>query len=35
MTADERAELIAFLRSFTDKTFLTDPRYSDPWKKEP
>lgn len=35
MTADERAELIAFLRSFKDKKFLTDPRYSDPWKKEP
>lgn len=35
MTADERAELIAFLRSFTDEKFLTDPRYSDPWKKEP
>ncbi len=35
MTADERAELIAFLRSFTDEEFLTDPRYSDPWKKEP
>ena len=35
MTAGERAELIAFLRSFTDEKFLTDPKYSDPWKKEP
>ena len=35
MTSQERADLIAFLRSFTDETFLTNPKYSDPWKKEP
>jgi cytochrome c peroxidase len=33
MTAEERADLIAFLRSLTDEKFLTDPRYSDPWKE--
>ncbi|HEY7800491.1 MAG TPA: hypothetical protein VIA80_17120, partial [Hyphomonadaceae bacterium] len=33
MTAEERADLIAFLRSLTDEQFLTDPRYSDPWKE--
>ena len=35
MTPEERADLIAFLRSFTDETFLKNPKYSDPWKKEP
>jgi len=27
----ERADLLAFLESLTDSTFLTDPRFSDPW----
>ncbi len=35
MTPDERADLIAFLKSLTDETFLTNPKLSDPWKKEP
>ncbi|HEX4339519.1 MAG TPA: MbnH family di-heme enzyme [Polyangiaceae bacterium] len=30
-TADERADLIAFLNSLTDDDFLKDPRFSDPW----
>ena len=34
MTPDERADLIAFLKSLTDETFLTNPKLSDPWKKE-
>ncbi len=33
ITADERADIIAFLRSFTDTDLLTNPKYSDPWKK--
>lgn len=28
----ERADIIAFLRTLTDETLLTDPRYSDPFK---
>lgn len=30
LTPDERADLLAFLRSLTDDAFLTDPRWSDP-----
>ena len=33
MTPEERADMIAFLRSFTDETFVTNPKFSDPWKK--
>lgn len=32
ITAQEKADLIAFLNSLTDEGFLNDPRYSDPWK---
>jgi cytochrome c peroxidase len=31
LTAGERADLLAFLQSLTDSTFLTDPRFADPW----
>jgi cytochrome c peroxidase len=31
ITAAEKADLIAFLRSLTDSTFLTQPRLSNPW----
>ncbi|MEM9555264.1 MAG: MbnH family di-heme enzyme [Acidobacteriota bacterium] len=31
MTDDEKADLIAFLHALTDETFLTDPRFSDPF----
>lgn len=31
LTADERADALAFLRSLTDDSFLTDPRYADPF----
>jgi cytochrome c peroxidase len=30
-TASEKAALIAFLKTLTDRTFLTDPRYSNPF----
>jgi cytochrome c peroxidase len=32
LSAQERADLMAFLHSLTDTRFLTDPRLSDPWK---
>ncbi len=31
LTAREKSDLIAFLRSLTDSTFLTDTRYANPW----
>jgi cytochrome c peroxidase len=31
ITAAEKSDLIAFLRSLTDSTFLTNPRLSNPW----
>ena len=31
ITDAEKSDLIAFLRSLTDSTFLTDPRFSNPW----
>ena len=31
LTARQRADLVAFLRSLTDSTFVTDPRFADPW----
>ena len=31
ISAGEKADLIAFLRSLTDSTFLTNPRLSNPW----
>jgi cytochrome c peroxidase len=34
LTDEERADLIAFLKSLTDETFLTDPRFSDPFVDE-
>lgn len=34
LTQEERADLIAFLRSLTDEALLTDPRYADPWAAE-
>jgi len=33
LTASEKADVVAFLRSLTDATFLTDPRFSDPFEK--
>lgn len=31
LTNEERADLLAFLESLTDESFLTDPRHADPW----
>jgi cytochrome c peroxidase len=31
LTPQERADLKAFLESLTDATFVTDPRFADPW----
>ena len=32
-TASEKAALVAFLETLTDRTFLTDPRFSDPFER--
>jgi len=34
LTAQEKRDLIAFLRSLTDETLLRNPRYSNPWLRE-
>ncbi len=34
VTAEEKADLIAFLESLTDEEFLTDPRFGNPWDNE-
>jgi len=31
LTPDQRRDLIAFLESLTDQTFLTDPKFGNPW----
>jgi len=31
LTAEQRLDLLAFLRSLTDEAFLQDPRFGDPW----
>lgn len=31
LTREERADLIAFLNALTDKSFLIDPRFANPW----
>jgi len=31
-TASEKLALVAFLKTLTDQAFLTDPRFSDPFK---
>jgi cytochrome c peroxidase len=31
LTAQEKRDLITFLKSLTDEKFLRDPRFSDPW----
>ncbi|WP_437731009.1 MbnH family di-heme enzyme [Sorangium sp. So ce1335] len=35
LTAEEKADVIAFLQSLTDDEFLTDPRHADPWAEAP
>jgi cytochrome c peroxidase len=34
ITAEEKCDLIAFLESLTDESFLKDPRLSDPWPRD-
>jgi len=34
VTAEERADLVAFLHALTDTSFVTDPRYADPFGNE-
>ena len=34
LTPDERADLIAFLRSLTDESVLRDPRFANPWRQQ-
>jgi cytochrome c peroxidase len=34
LTAEQRADLVAFLQSLTDEALLEDPRFSDPWPFE-
>jgi len=33
LTDQEKADLVAFLRALTDESFLTDPRFSDPFRE--
>ncbi|MBM4364440.1 MAG: di-heme enzyme, partial [Deltaproteobacteria bacterium] len=33
LTAERRADLVAFLEALTDEEFLTDPRLADPWPR--
>ncbi len=35
MADDEKADMLAFLRSLTDDEFVTDPRFSDPFEAAP
>ncbi|MEY4581394.1 MAG: hypothetical protein RL701_6097 [Pseudomonadota bacterium] len=34
ISAQEKADIIAFLESLTDQDFIADPRFSDPWPSE-
>lgn len=35
ITPEETADLVAFLQALTDETFITDPRFSDPFAAQP
>ncbi|WP_437660390.1 MbnH family di-heme enzyme [Sorangium sp. So ce1182] len=35
LTAEEKADVIAFLKTLTDEAFLRDPRFADPWAEAP
>jgi cytochrome c peroxidase len=35
LTAEEKRDLVAFLKSLTDETFLKEPRFSNPWREGP
>ncbi len=34
LSAQEKADVLAFLQALTDEGFLTDPRFGDPWKQD-
>lgn len=34
LTAEERKDLIAFLKSLTDREFINNPKFSNPWEKK-
>jgi cytochrome c peroxidase len=35
LTPEQRSDLIAFLQSLTDDALLRDPRFADPWVRQP
>jgi cytochrome c peroxidase len=35
LTHEQKADLVAFLRSLTDESLLHDPRFADPWHQQP
>jgi cytochrome c peroxidase len=35
LSAGEHQDLVAFLKSLTDRDFVSDPRFADPWKASP
>ena len=35
LTDEDRGDLVAFLESLTDREFLADRRFSDPWPTHP
>ncbi len=35
LTRDQKADLVAFLKSLTDEALLHDPRFADPWRQQP
>lgn len=34
LTQDEKTDLVEFLKSLTDRAFVTNPKYSNPWEKK-
>jgi len=35
LTPDQRADLVAFLKSLTDNEVRRDPRFANPWRRTP
>ena len=35
LTQEQRADLVAFLQSLTDEALLEDPRFGNPWLRQP
>lgn len=34
LTRQEREDIVSFLRSLTDREFVSDPRFRDPWERQ-